>query len=458
MLDAYALILTQSWRNFRNNARLSPFLYVIFISMILFSIMMVAGITRFMIQFEFIIELRDIFFVILFMFAMKASYAFYGHYTTSEEIVYTLNAPVAQWKSVFQIILAILWVQLGIWMLLYVLFMLLLGLFGVVLIFPFEFILLTAGVVLGVFLGVLLDLFLFSSQRLRLIAIGIMMSCAWFFFSWQILLIILTVSIGLLGISLPKVNQSYLYIRRKKRKREPFRNWKGIIQAVFQKESTTLWRDNLFFSVTVSAVVMGIFCGYFSTYGAAQFLPESLRLLTTNIPPLGYAFIGVYVLVVYAAVFMGLNIFLNENHTVWLIHLLPVSPKTIVWGKVASLWLSFLACLPFVAFFSAFTQGSEFWITVWLLLFGFLSGCILSIVMGSYYCGRKSDILLLYSVSLLMFVVVVVGLAIAMITETTGWLYPLILGFILIVEGVLLVGAIYYSSSFLSIHYKKEVF
>jgi hypothetical protein len=283
------------------------------------------------------------------------------------------------------------------------------------------------------------------------------MSSSWFLFSWKFLIFILAISIGLLGLSILQVNQSYLYVHRKKRKRVSSQNWKGVIQAVFQKETTMLWRDNLFFSVIVSAVVMGIFCGYVSSYGAAQFLPESLNMFTTNIPVLGYAFMGVYVLVVYAAVFIGLNVFLNEQNTVWLIHLLPVSTSTIVWGKIASLCLSFLACIPFVAFFTAFTQGSEVWMTIWLLLFGFLSGCILSSIIGSYYCGRKSDVLLLYSVSLLMFIVIAVGLGIAIVAKSSGQIYPFIMGFTLLLEGFMLVGAVYLSSKLLSTYHRQSL-
>jgi hypothetical protein len=289
-----------------------------------------------------------------------------------------------------------------------------------------------------------------------MIPLGMLMSLSWVFFSLETLVLIISLTFGLLVFSIRNPLHCYQQVRRKKRRRISSLNWNGLIQAVFQKETTTVWRDNLLFSVFISSVVMGIFCGYFASFGSAQFLPDSLRVFTANIPVIGYGFMGIYVLVVYTAVFMGLNMFLNEDKTIWLIHHLPITTSTVIWGKIASLMLSLIACIPFLAFFAAFTDGSEFWMTLWLLLFGFLAGCMLSITLGSYYCGRKSDVLLLYSVSLIMFVVLGIGLRFGMVFESQSVFYPLMMSLVLVIETVLLAGSVSLSSRFLSLSWQAS--
>jgi hypothetical protein len=200
--------------------------------------------------------------------------------------------------------------------------------------------------------------------------------------------------------------------------------------------------------------MMGAFSGYFASYGSALFLPDSLQAITSRVPLIGYAFVGVYVMVVYAAVFIGLNLFLNEEKTLWLIHLLPVPITKVVWGKASSLALSFVSCIPFIAFFAAFTNGARLLLIIWLFFYGFLSGCILSIPLGAYYCGRKSDVLLLYSVSLMMFIVMGIGLIIGLSFESSGLLFSVILGLVLFFELMLLAGSVHLSSWILSLQRK----
>ena len=105
---------------------------------------------------------------------------------------------------------------------------------------------------------------------------------------------------------------------------------------------------------------------------------------------------------IYASVFISLNLFLNEENTIWIIRNLPISEKTIIYGKGFSLILPFFCSIPFIAYFSAFTQGESLFYLIWFFIFSFLAGVIISFPIGAKYIGKKSDIMLLYSVSMII--------------------------------------------------------
>lgn len=183
------------------------------------------------------------------------------------------------------------------------------------------------------------------------------------------------------------------------------------LRAIFYKETTILWRDRLLFSFVSSAVTIGIFSGYLAKFGGDSILPEGIKQLAKFITPSMYGFLGVYVLTIYTSVFTSLNFFLAEEDTEWLIRNLPVTEKTIMSGKAISLTLSFICSIPFVAFFSAFKGLNMIPSMMWFLVFSFMVGVAISFPLGAKYMGKKSDVLLLYCVAMIMFIILTMALA-----------------------------------------------
>ena len=105
---------------------------------------------------------------------------------------------------------------------------------------------------------------------------------------------------------------------------------------------------------------------------------------------------------IYSSVFISLNLFLNEENTLWIIRNMPISEKTIIYGKSLSLLLPFLCSIPFIAYFSAFTMGESIFYLIWFFVFSYLAGVIISFPLGAKYIGKKLDIMLLYSVSMII--------------------------------------------------------
>jgi len=129
-----------------------------------------------------------------------------------------------------------------------------------------------------------------------------------------------------------------------------------------------------------------------------------------------------YVVVMYAAVFPALNLFLTEEKTMWILRSLPVSNETIVYGKTLALSLCFLTTLPFLAFIPIFQGVSDLLFLFWFLVFSFLAAVIIALPLGVKYVGKKSDILLLYSVAMILFVLLsVVGAGMNLLRSNTGF-------------------------------------
>lgn len=145
--------------------------------------------------------------------------------------------------------------------------------------------------------------------------------------------------------------------------------------------------------------------GYLYKYGTDLFIPESIQKIVGGFLPSMFVFLGCYVVIMYTAVFPALNLFLTEEKTMWILRTLPVKNETIVYGKTLALSLCFLTALPYLAFIPIFVGVSDLGFLLWFLIFSFLAAVILAIPLGVKYAGKKSDILLLYSVAMILFVI-----------------------------------------------------
>ena len=412
MLETYATVLTNSWRNLYQNAKSSPILYLWFSAMMFLSIVMMVGLSTFLIWAEFTVEFKDIFVMIFFLFFMKSSADFHKYFVNSSEVTYALSTQASHKRTVFEIFLVIFWIELGLWALFSSTYSFLMFISGNPLPFPVEYIQLTLGVILASVLGACISLHFFSPKRIRLLPAGGILAVLWFAEDVWVILFLIVLSVLYLWWSLHFVMDSFQFVQKKNRFRERFDIMLDTpLKVIFQKETVVLWRDRLFFSFIFSAVATGIFTGYLSVYGAELLLPESLRKTAESMMPTMYVVLGIYVVTILTAVFPSLSFFLNEEKTIWILRHVPVSDRVFVVGKLCALGLPFLCCLPFIAYYTAFAGMTFFVFSIWLLIFSFLAGVILAFPLGAKYFGRKSDLLVLYCISLLLFVIVGAGVA-----------------------------------------------
>ena len=450
MLETYLILLTDSWRLFKHNFSRSPLMYALFFGMSILSVVMIAGISFIFVRVGIELAVKDLFFVVFGMFFLKTAYDFYRLYITNNALVYALSTEKKQSVILSEIVLMILWTNLGLWALFTGFYTLLIS--GLSLNFngTEAYLLFTFSIPLATLIGSIVTLFIFSKYRLVLSLIGIPIYLLWYELNWTNLLIVGIIYGLLYIISLRIVLQSYLSKSQKSKSHQKENTrFPGSIWSVFVKESLFLWRERLLFSIIFSAVFIGVSTGYLSVYGESMFLPDEIRFFTDYLSSETYAFVGSYILVVYSSVFITLNVFLNEENKVWLLKLLPISSETFVWGKITVLLLSFLASIPFLAFFFAFTNAASAPSIILLYTFSFLSGIIIAAPLGSKYIGGTSDILLLYSVSLFMLFIVSLNFMVIQYAFSLGFYTIFFLLFIILVLSLFLVLSVKISSYFL---------
>jgi len=406
MLDTYHIVLAQSLRNLKRNITSSPILYLLFSVITIFSGLFLAFISLIIINNEIIIDLDNVFFIIFFLFIMKASHDFYQYFTKSDALTYALSTRQSQMKTVFEIFLVVFWVQLGLWVLISTIYSGALIIAGLNPSYPLLYIQFTMGVMLSSILGSILALHYFSTKKYRLIPLGFLLGLLYLFHDIYSLMLLLPISFAYLLLSLRYCLDSYQYVSRKIRKKEKTQLWlSSITKAVFYKELVILWREKLLFSVLASSVFMGITTGYIARFGAGDFLPESLEILVSRINPEAYAFFGIYVLTIHGAVFISLSFFLNEEHTLWLLRHVPVKMNDFVFGKASTLLMPFLCSVPFIAYYASFMGADSILFLFCFLLFSYLMALIVCFPLGARYVGKKSDILLLYFISMVVFLI-----------------------------------------------------
>ncbi len=311
---------------------------------------------------------------------------------------------------------------------------------GVHPIYPLVYIKFTCGVILASVIGSIIVLHYFSKMKYRLIPLSFILYFLSQYTNIFSVLILLSISFAYLFWSLRYSLDSYQFVSRKEWKKEKAQVClSSIKQAVFYKEIITLWRERVLFSIIFSSVIMGFGAGYIARFGAESLLPESLQVLVSRFSPESYAFFGIYVLTIHGAVFISLSFFLNEENTIWLLRHAPVKMHDIVYGKVLALLIPLLCSIPFIAYYSAFTSGESLLFLIWSLVFSYLAGIIICFPLGARYVGKKSDILLLYSVSLLIFLILGIAFSFNGIFSMVGFSKYFLYIVVILIELVLLV-------------------
>lgn len=457
MLETYRALLTEVSRNLYRNARESPVLYLWFSGMLVFSLMMFAVLTLFMINYQISLKINDIVLSLCFLFLVKSSADFHRYFSTSAVVTYAFSTQVSQKKTLFEIFLVVFWVNLGLFVLFSSLYTIFLGGAGVYLSYPLEYLQVLLGILLGLVLGPVFALHYFSPHRLRLLPVAGIIAGLWLFQSISLLLVLLCCVVVYLWWSLRFVLDSYQYVARKKRQQEQLKShiYESRL-AIFHKETITLWRDRLLPSFVFTASLMGGFAGYLTVFGEDLFIPKQLQILSQSFLPTAYGVLGIYVVVIYTAVFSTINMFLNEEHTLWITRHLPIREKTVIQGKVLALSLPFIASFPFLWFYVAFTGTEYLLFSLWFLVFSFLAAVIVSLPIAVKYVGKKSDILVLYCVALLVFVILGAGFGLEKVFAGSLMSHLVFYVVSILVEVGLLLVSMWFSSILFSLKQKQE--
>lgn len=456
MFETTKVLIKDNTRNILKKIKDAPVLYIVFILMMIFSILIFGFTTYYLINFEteLDVSLNDIFFLVLFSFFFKSSYDFYNHFIKAENVTYALATDVDQKKTIFEIFLGILITNILIWFSFSGLFIVSLMIFNVDIAFPVEYVIFTLGVIISICIGCSICINFFSPQRYKLIPNIILLGFFWL--TRDPLFVTLTLPLAVLHVSWSIKNGifSYQFIRRKKRVKERAEIKKrNVISAIFHREITVIWRDKLMYSFVFSSCVTGFGAGYLFLYGDRLFIPESLIEMYGGFLPSMFVFMGVFVVIVYTGVFPALNLFLNEERTMWIIRHVPLKSETIVFGKTSALALCFITSIPFIPYISIFIGFDKIVFMVWFLIFSYLAGVIISIPLGVKYVGKKSDIMLLYSIAMILFAVLGSAAMLGMFIENQ-FQYPILLyGLILLCEIIVLYISLKISSNILNVKY-----
>ncbi len=459
MFEISKIILKENSRNLIKKIKETPVLYFIFTAMTVFSILIFAFGTFYLLTFEtnFNISLEDVFFTLFFIFAIKTVADIHNNFIISNPITYTLSTQINQKRTIFEIFISVLFVQMIIWFSFSFLYLLFLTFFGIDIYYPVEYLYFTLGIVGAVFIGFSISINFFSPKKYRLIPTIILL--AFFFDIRHPLYIILTMPLGLLHVvwSIKNSMESYLYLNRKERTKERSQvKMRGVIKAIFHKETTVLWRDKLLIGFIFTSVSTGLFSGYFFLYGDEILIPEFVREYFTAILPSLFLFLAIFIVVMYTAVFPSLNLFLNEEKTMWLVRHIPIKNDIFVFGKTSALSLCFLTSIPVIPYLVIFLGLENITYLIWFLCFSYLAGVIVAVPLGVKYVGKKSDIILLYSVAMILLLILgimtILKIFIDRYIEQSYIVYILIIAF----EIIILYFSLKMSSKILSIRYKSD--
>lgn len=457
MWETSSLLLTEMTRNLRGKMRASPILYSFFSAMVFFSIVMFAFLAFFLLRTDITFNFMDVFYAVFFLLLMKSASDLHTHFISAPQVSYALSTQVPPRRTVAEIILSIFLMNIAIWFSFSLLFLFVLFGLRVPIDYPVEYALFSINVMIAVLLGCSLSLHFFSPKKYRMVPTLLLLLFIWFSQS-----LLFTASMAPLALlhcvwSLSHPLDSYRFVSRKERTSEQHQvRLRSVIPTLFTREVTVIWRERLFFSFVFMSIATALGTGYLYLYGTDLFIPESIQRFVGGFLPSLFVFLGCYIVIMYAAVFPALNLFLTEEKTIWILRNLPLRNETIIYGKTLALSLCFLTTLPFLAFVPLFLGVDDLLFLLWFLGFSFLAAVIIAVPLGVKYVGKKSDILLLYSVAMILFVVIsVVGAGMNIMRSTaTGLVLPLCL-LMLLLELTLLFLSLKLSARLLVLSPKK---
>jgi len=408
MFETTKIIISNTTRDLFNKMKSSPVLYIFFTLIMVFSVLMFAFLAFYfqIIDLPLEISLNDVFYMIFFIFLAKSAVDIYKYFIKPGEIQYSLSTQIKQEKTISEIFYAIFFMNFFIWFSLSALFILFILIFPINSYYPFEYLFFSIAVINAIIIGSTVCLNFFSEIRIRLIPSAILL--LFIFFSQSPLLLILLTPLSFFHLiwTFKHSISSYQNIRRKERYFDASKiKIRNVIESLFYKEITILWRDKMFFSFIITAAVTGFGTGYLYLYGPELLIPPSLQELYADFLPSLFIMMGIVIVVIYTAVFPALNLFLNEEKTMWIIRHTPIKTSTLIYGKLTTLFLCFICSIPFIAYVSIFMGIENLLFVTWLLILSYIISTAISIPLGVKYVGKKSDVMLLYSVTIMLFIV-----------------------------------------------------
>jgi len=435
MLETTILLLKENQRNLFQKIKGAPILYFFFSAMMIFSVIMFGFLTLFLLRTEYEFSFFDVFFSLFFLFLLKSAADVHNLFIKSSQLSYALSTQVSHQKIIAHVFFSQFLINMGLWFFFSTLYILSIFVLNIAVNYPLEYLFITIGMAIALLVGPVLALFFFSSNRFRLVPSLLLLGFYWY--SHEVVYVVCTLPLACLHLfwGIHHGMESFLFVKRKERvkERRTVRS-QNILSALATREILTLWRDRLFFSFVFTAITTALFTGYFFLYGADILIPESIRSLAEQYLPSMFVFLGIYIVVIYTAVFPSLNLFLNEEKTMWILHHLPLPKYTIVVGKTLALLLCFITTIPFIAYISIFIGLQQLPFLIWVLMFSFLAGVIISLPLGAKYVGKKSDILLFYAVAMILFIVAGIAASAGKYLTRVTIYWPLFLCSILLVE------------------------
>ncbi|MCJ7572115.1 MAG: hypothetical protein MUO82_09620 [Candidatus Thermoplasmatota archaeon] len=373
---------------------------------------------------DFKLRIQDVFFLVFFAFIIKSSVDFYNLFIKSQEVTYALSTHINHKKTITEIFFAVFLTNIFIWFSFSTLYIIGLIIFGININYPDLYLFFNLGVISAICLGCSICINFFS--RLRVIPMAILF--IFYFYFQEPLFVVMTLPLAVLYIlwSINHAKESHQNIRRKERINNTSQNkTRSIIWAIFHKETTILWRDRLLASFISTSAFTGLGAGYLYLHGDELFIPTSLRFMYGEFLPSMFIFLGIFIVVIYTAVFPSLILFLNEEKTLWIIRHIPIKNEKLILGKISSLILCFIAGIPFIPFMLIFVGFENLLYICWFLVFAYLASVIIALPIGVKYVGKKSDIMLLYSVTMLLLFVLGIGSFIS-VYIWTNMPYPIV--------------------------------
>lgn len=429
----YALELTEISRGLGKKAEESPVLYAWFSLILIFSVVMAARFTVLEMNTSFPINMEQIFFAVFFLFILKSSADFHRYFVDSRRIEYLFASPISHFSTSSGIFLGIFWINLGLWSLFSSAYISVLFLYGIPIGYPTLYLKFTLGVAFAIILGVIIAIHYFSPKRRLMLIPVLLISALWYFHEIIHILILISLTFPYFLWALKISPASFGYVVRKERRSAvPYsKKPRNPVEAMRWKEITVLWRDRLVLSFLITAVSVGAGSGYLAIHMDTSIFPAHLRPYIVPALPFIFLFLGIFILSSYLFIFPALNTFLAEEKTLWLLKNLPASGKLIVSGKTGAMVLPFLTSLAFPFYFSIFTGLRFMSLTFSILILSFFLSTAISIPFGIRYAGKKSDVLLLYTISILLFTVLSIGAYAIKKSMDMGFLGALITIFIL---------------------------
>jgi hypothetical protein len=407
----YSIELTEISRGFWKKAKESPALYLWFSIILGFSVIMAAKLTEYEMQTPFPIDMDQIFFAVFFLFMLKATADFHRYFVSSKRMEYLLALPVSHSKVSAGVFNTVFWMNMGLWTLFSSSYIYLLYIFGTYIGYPWLYLKFTIGVALSVIIGVEVATHYFSKKRYLLLIPVIFIAYLWYFHDLFSTIIALLISSLYLPFSLRISYHSFGFVHRKERKGQikdasiP----RNPVDAMCWKEMKIMWRERLISSFVFTSISVGIGSAYIAMHMDISLIPPKIRPILVPSLPFVFLFLGVFIVASYLFIFPMLNVFLAEEDTMWMLKHLPLSGKDIIKGKMLSISLPLIASLPFPFYFMLFSSVRYLYLGFSMLFMAFFISGALSLPFGIRYAGKKSDVMLLYTLSVIFFAVLSMG-------------------------------------------------